>query len=330
MKFADDRTPSPARAAVAALVALPLTACASAATVTIDKAVRELAPDYRARTPVSGSAGLGRRLLGGQPETNACFDGDQGTAAPSWSAVVLHYEDALDGKLRADLGPAVSIAPPLGASSKRSASVTLTDLEESRLSAVYLNASGACASLFAETGTTYVKVLTRAIKAATIDVAAEEAGAVTVAVGAPSTGGASLGAASSSGRKLQGTSLFFADYPECFSVAYDKRDCADAAVGPGNACDLGACSFNVAALDTGGGAWTGRLSCEGGASRDIGGALGAWGEAQKTAPGVSYNVRVLNGARLGTVSVDLRRWVTRSESPDRCAAPAASAPEDDP
>jgi hypothetical protein len=321
VKIDDDRTLSPTRLVIAMLAALPLTACASAATVTIDKAIKELAPDYRARTPANGSASLGRRLLGDQPETNACFDGDQGTAAPSWSMVALHYGDVLDGKLSADFGAAVKVAPSLSVSSKRSATITLTDLVESRLSAVYLNASGACTSLFAETGTSYVKVLTRAIKAGTIEVAAEQAIAATLSVGGSSLGGASMNASSGSGRKLQGTSLFFADFPECFSVVYQKRDCIGSAVGPGNVCDLDACSFNIAALDTIGAAWKGKLSCEGGAAIDLGGTLGEWGQAQKTAPGVAYNVRVLGGAGLGTVNIDLRRWVTRSESPDRCAAP---------
>jgi hypothetical protein len=323
VKIDDDRTLSPTRLVIATLAALPLTACASTATVTIDKAIKELAPDYRARTPATGSASLGRRLLGDQPETNACFDGDQGTAAPSWSKLLLRYGDVLDGKLRADFGPAVKVAPSLGVSSKRSANITLTDLVENRLSAVYMNASGACTSLFAETGTSYVKVLTRAIKAGTIEVEAEQVIAAALAVDA-SIGGASANASSSSGRKLQGTSLFFADFPECFSVVYQKKDCAGSAVGPGNVCDLDACSFNIAALDTGGGAWKGTLSCEGGAAIDLGGALGAWGKAQKTAPGVAYNVRVLKGASLGTVNIDLRRWVTRSESPDKCAAPGSA------
>ncbi|WP_437994985.1 hypothetical protein WMF26_26660 [Sorangium sp. So ce185] len=326
MKIDDDRSRSPIRLAIAALAALPVAACASTATVTLDKAIKDLAPDYRARTPASGAASLGRRLLGDQPETNACFDGDQGTAAPSWSKVTLHYGDVLDGKLSGDFGAAVKVAPSAGVSSKRSASITLTDLVESSLSAVYLDASGACTSLFAETGTSYVRVLTRAIKAGTLEVAAEEAVAATLAIDASSLGGTSVSASSTSGRRLQGTSLFFADYPECFSVVYQKRDCAGAAVGPGNVCDLDACSFNVAALDTAGAAWRGKLSCEGGASIDLGGTLGAWGKAQRTAPGVTYNVRVLKGAFLGTVNIDLRRWVTRSESPDKCAPPGSAPP----
>lgn len=326
MKFDDKKTRSPIHLAIAVLAALPLTACASAATVTIDKAIKDLAPDYHARTPASGSASLGRRLLGDQPETNACFDGDQGTAAPSWSKVALHYEDALDGKLSADFGAAVKASSSAGVSAKRSASITLTDLVEDRLSAVYLNASGACTSLFAEPGTSYVKVLTRAIKAGTIEVAAEQAVAANLAIDAASIGGTSVGTSSASGHKLQGTSLFFADFPECFSVVYQKRDCAGSAVGPGNVCDLDACSFNIAALDTGSAAWKGKLSCEGGAAIDLGGALGEWGKAQKTAPGVAYNVRVLKGSGLGTVNIDLRRWVTRSESPDKCAPGSAPHP----
>ncbi len=131
-----------------------------------------------------------------------------------------------------------------------------------------------------------------------------------------------MSASSSSGRKLQGPSSS-RTHPECFSVVYDRRDCAGSAVGPGNACDLDACSFNIAALDIGGASWTGKLSCEGGAALDLGGAPRCVGRAQKTAPGVAYNVRVLSGAWLGTVNIDLRRWVTRSESPDRCAAPGA-------
>ncbi|XXY49180.1 hypothetical protein WME91_55145 [Sorangium sp. So ce269] len=325
MKIDDDRTPPPTRLVIATLAALQLTACAaSAATVTLDQAIKELAPDYRARTPASGAASLGRRLLGDQPETNACFDGDQGTAAPSWSLVALRYGDVLDGRLSADFGGALAVAPAAGASSERSASVTLTDLVESRLSAVYLNASGACTGLFAEAGTSYVKVLTRAIRAGTIEVAAEQSTTAALSIDAAALGGASVSASSSSGRKLQGASLFFADYPECFSVVHDRKDCAGSAVGPGHACDLDACSFNVAALDTGGASWAGKLSCEGGAALDLGGALGAWGEAQKTAPGVAYNVRVLPGAWLGTVNIDLRRWVTRSESPDKCAAPGGA------
>lgn len=319
MKMDHDR----ARLAVAMLAALSLTACAGAATVTLDKAIKDIAPDYRARTPASGAASLGRRLLGDQPETNACFDGDPGTAAPSWSKVTLSYGDVLDGKLSADLGAAVKVSPSVSASSKRSARVTLTDLVESRLSAVYLNASGACTSSFAESGTSYVRVLTRSIRAGTIEVTADQAITTALQINVASIGGASANASSASGRAIQGTSLFFADFPECFSVGYQKKDCAGWAVGSGNVCDLDACSFTIAALDTGAAAWKGKLSCEGGSAVELSGTLGAWGKAQRTAPGVAYNVRVLKGAALGTVNIDLRRWVTRSEPPDKCAAPAS-------
>lgn len=325
MNICVDRTLCRTHRALATLAALSLTGCASSATVTLDKAIKELAPDYRARTPASGVASLGRRLLGGQPETNACFDGDPGTAAPSWSKVALSYGDVLDGKLHADFGALVKAAPSLGVSSKRTASITLTDLVESRLSAVYLNASGACTGLFAEPGTSYARVLTRAIKAGTIEVAADQATTAALQIDVGSIGGASASAASTSGRKLQGASLFFADFPECFSVFYQKKDCAGSPVGPGNVCDLEACSFNIAALDTGSAAWKGKLSCEGGAAVDLGGTLGEWGKAQKTAPGVAYNVRVLKGAALGTVNIDLRRWVTRSESPDKCSETGSPA-----
>ncbi|APR88491.1 hypothetical protein A7982_13840 [Minicystis rosea] len=318
MNIDADKTLCWSRRALAPLAALSLTGCASSATVTLDKAIKEVAPDYRARAPASGVASLGRRLLGGQPETNACFDGDAGSAAPSWSKVALSYGDVLDGKLHADFGAAIKVAPSLGVSSKRSATITLTDLVEDKLSAIYLNASGACTSLFAEPGTSYARVLTRAIKAGTIEVAADQATTAGLQIDAGSIGGASVEAARTSGRKLQGTSLFFADFPECFSVFYQKKECANSPVGPGNVCDLEACSFNIAALDTVRAAWKGKLSCEGGAAIDLEGTLGEWGKAQKTAPGVTYNVRVLKGAALGTVSIDLRRWVTRSESPDKC------------
>src|ERR1700743_1770144 len=106
MKIDDRRTLSRSRLALGMLAALPLTACAGTATVTLDKAIKEMAPDYRARTPANGGAHLGRRLLGGQPETTACFDGEPGTATPSWSKLTLSYGDALDGKLSADLGAA--------------------------------------------------------------------------------------------------------------------------------------------------------------------------------------------------------------------------------
>ncbi|MFS8065712.1 MAG: hypothetical protein ACMG6S_04990 [Byssovorax sp.] len=324
MKIAND-TVAQSRLAIVALAALPLTACATSATVTLDRAVKDLAPDYHARTPASAAASLGRRLLGDQPETNACFDGDQGTAAPSWSRMTLSYEDMLDGKLRADFGAFIKAAPSVSASSKHRASITLTDLVEDRLSAVYMNAGGACTSLFAETGTSYVKVLTRAIKAGTIELSTEQAISSALEVDVAVIGGASTSASSSSSRKLQGASLFFADFAECFSVAYQKKDCKGSPVGPGRVCDLDACSFTVAALDTGGAAWTGKLSCEGGAGIDLGGTLGEWGKAQKTAPGVAYNVRVLEGASLGTVNIDLRRWVTRSEAPDKCASPGSAS-----
>jgi hypothetical protein len=306
---------------LAALPLLSLTACASTTTVTLGQAVRDLAPDYRVRAPANSTADLGRRLLGDAPETNACFDGDPGAASPSWSAVTLTYADLLDGKVSADLGAAVKVSPSLRASANRSAAITLADLVEQRLSAVYLNPSGACAGLFAAPGTSYVKVLTRAIKAGSIEVKADQAITAGLQLDVASIGGVSTSGSTSSGKKLQGTSLFFADFPECLSVTYTKKDCADAPVGPGHVCDLESCSFTVAALDTGSGAWEGRLSCEGGGPPSFTGKLGEWGQAQKTAPGVAYNVRVLAGARLGTVSVDLRRWVTRSEAPEKCAPP---------
>jgi hypothetical protein len=311
-----------ARVVLAALASLPLAACATTATITLDKAVREVAPSYRVRAPASGEGSLGRRLLGDAPETNACFDGDRATSAPSWSRLVLSYGDVLDGKLRADLGSAVKVSPSLSASSKRSASVTLTDLVEEKLSALYLDASGTCAGLFAEPGTRYVKVLTRAVKAGTIEMTADQDVTSALSIDIPGAAGASAGASSTSSRKLQGASLFIADFPECFSVAHEKKECAGSPVGPGHVCDLGSCSFHVAALDTGRALWKGKLSCEGGASIDLDGTLGAWGKAQKTAPGLVYNVRVLAGSGVGLVNVDVRRWITRSEAPEKCASGA--------
>jgi hypothetical protein len=99
VKIAADSTLSRGWLALAALAALSLGACAGTATMTIGQAIKEIAPDYRARAPATGSADLGRPLLADQPETNACFNGDPGTATPSWTRLVLSYGDVLDGKL---------------------------------------------------------------------------------------------------------------------------------------------------------------------------------------------------------------------------------------
>lgn len=296
-----------------------LASCAPiASSVTIDMAVRDVAPGYRVRAPANGTPDLGRRLLGGQPETNACFEGDKGTAVPSWSRMTLSYEDVLDGKLSIDFGGALKVSPSLSASSKRSASITLTDFLEERLSGVYMNASGSCTELFAEPGTSYVKVLTRAIKAKTIEVTADQATAAALQIDVTAIGGASTNASTASGRKLSGASLFFTDYPECLSVAYQKKECANVPVGPGRGCDLDTCSLQVTALGAANAGWAGKLSCEGGSASDLEGTMATWGKARKTAPGVVYNARVLPGTGVGTVTVDLRRWVTRSEPPEKC------------
>ncbi len=132
VKIDDGRTPSPTRLVMATLLPLQLTACASVATVTLDQAIKELAPDYRARTPASGAASLDAVCSGTSPRptpASTVIRAPRRRAGPWWRCATATCSTAGSS---ADFGGA-PVAPAAGASSERSASVTLTDLGASRL-----------------------------------------------------------------------------------------------------------------------------------------------------------------------------------------------------
>jgi hypothetical protein len=320
------------RAALTAALAASLsfaTGCGGPAS-SLAKSVRDMAPDYRFKAPASSEADLGRELRGGQPLTNACFDGDhkEGEPKSSWSKLQARYDDVLSGELKADFGSTLKVPVSGGAqgSSKQSATVTLTDLHIDQLQGVYLNPRSACATDaatragFDAPGGAFVKVITRAIKAGSIDVKADSALTSKVSVDLQQAAG--VGAITSSdntdSRTWNGVNLFIADYGECFKVTHQTQTCSNKPIGAGSSCDVASCGFQVKTYDAKTTSVVGALSCQGDAKpSELTVPLGSWA-GEKTAPGVSYSVKVTNGQGLNSLNIELHIWNVLSVALDGC------------
>jgi hypothetical protein len=289
-----------------------------------------MAPDYRFKAPASSEADLGRELRGGQPLTNACFDGDhkEGERPSSWSKLQATYDDVLTGELKADFGSTLKVPISGGAegSSKRSATVTLTNLLIDKLDGIYLNPRSACATdaasraEFGSPGGAFAKVITRAIKANTIDVKADAAVTGKLSLNLPQAAGvgASMGAGNTDSRTWNGVNLFIADYGECFKVTHQAQTCPNKPIGAGSSCDVQSCGFQVKTYDAQTTTVVGALSCQGDEKpSELTVPLGSWA-GEKTAPGVSYSVKVTNGQGLNSMNIELHIWNVLSVAPDKC------------
>jgi hypothetical protein len=307
------------------------TGCGGATlSASLGKAVHEMAPSFRFKAPASSDADLGRELRDEKPLTNACFDGDRGEGQPasSWSKLEASYEDVSGAKLKADFGSILKVPASASAeaSSKQGATVTLTNIKLDQLSGVFLNPKSACATdataraAFESPSGTMARVITKAIKAGTIDVktASSASGQLSIDLPGAPGGGASTNKSSAGSLTVNGVNLYVADFSECFKVTHQTQVCKDKPVGPGSACDVATCSFQVKTFDPKTNQVAGALSCQGDSKpSEITAALGGYA-GEKTAPGVSYSVRVTNGQGLNAVTIELHIWNVLSVAPDAC------------
>jgi hypothetical protein len=267
---------------------LCVSACAAAGGAGLGGLLDDLAPGYRRKAPASGEAELGRRLLGDQVETNACFVGRE-AAAPlaSWSRGAVAYTSAFDARLTADFGATVQAEATTGPRS--AVSVTLGDVEIVRLDSLFFDPAGGCAQVVDSAD--YLRgreatVLTRALRAGSIEITKSSAGGVGLRVNTARVGG-SIGSETERTTTWQGTRLFFADYPE--RVVVRRAEARERTVAVGQHVDLLACGFTLRAVQPEG--WEGDVSCQGGRTGALRANLGNFA-TWSSAPGVSYSARV--------------------------------------
>lgn len=285
-------------------ITLTLSACTSGGGAGLGGLLDDLAPGYRRKAPASGASELGRRLLGSQVETNACFLGREAAAPfPSWSRGSMEYESAFDARLTADFGGTIQAEASTGP--RTAVTVTLGDVAVVRLDSLFFDPAGGCAQVVDSadylTGRE-ARVLTRALRAGSIEVTTATQGGVGLRVNTPRVGGV---IASETERSMawQGTRLFFADYPE--RVLVRRADARDRTLAVGQHVDLGTCGFTLRAVQAGG--WEGDVSCQGGRTGSLRAPLGNFA-TWNSAPGVSYSARVRH-AGVAQGVVDLFQFV---------------------
>lgn len=298
----------------------PVDNAASKETKTLAAVLAQLAPDYRVKAPAGSKMHLGHRLVGTQPETNACFTGEVDEAPNGgWNRIELTYDTSTEGALRLDFGSLLQIPLTAGTSvgGSKEVGVVLETLREHSLKNVYFLADGNCADDFESVESKTYPVITKAIKAGSIEISGADELVASAKVEVAKIGGAEVAHTTGGERRWDGAELFFADYPECLRVKVQKVKCENRAVGPGNTCDLGTCSFQVETKN--GAAWTGSLSCQGGETTAFSDTLGRYSKAKNVADGVSYNMKVVQGTGTGSVTIELRRWSVGTAS-EGCGA----------
>jgi hypothetical protein len=158
------------------------------------------------------------------------------------------------------------------------------------------------------------------MKAGTIDVKADSSVTGKLSLDLPQAigGGGAVDKNRAGSRTWNGVNLFIADRSECFKVTHQTQSCQSKPIGVGSSCDVATCGFQVKTFDPKTTKFTGALSCQGDDKpREITEALGSW-TGEKTAPGVSYSVRVTSGQGLGAVDIELHIWNVLSVAPDAC------------
>jgi len=275
------------------------------------------------KPPAGADPTLGHRLLGDQPEVNKCFEGTEAELPPGgWERIETEYALSASGKVGVDFSSIVQFPLEVGGSvggSKR-VKIAFAQIREKKLSELYFNAAGNCADEYEAKKGGFASVITQALRAQSLEISGEDEIVAQIKVDVVKIGNAKAETQSGSKRVWTGASLFFADYPECVEVKLDAQLCEDKAVGPGNVCDLGKCSFQVNTMDQDK-KWNGTLSCQNGVAVDFAGSLGAWQAGKRVAPGVSYNMRVKSGGSgFGSVTIELRQWQVGTANAARCKA----------
>lgn len=293
---------------IAALAALALgSGCSSLAQV-----VREDAPGFVLKQPALGSAELGRRLLSGQAEVNACFLGNRSQEPlKSWSARTLTYDASGGGKLQADFGSTIQVGA--GASGSRQIKLTLRDMSVEKLESLYFDPKGPCAvddalrARYAAPEGVLDRVITRALRAGAIDITDTTGGAVNLTVKATAVPvGGGVDGKGQKQSSWQGAELYIAHFLEPVKVTLKAAPTCALAVNSGQSCDLAACSVKLDSVGPDG-AYGATLTCQDGSASPIPGKLGEW-EGQRAGAGVSYTLRVRKGEQLGVYQVEFFRW----------------------
>lgn len=264
------------------------------------------APGYKPKTPASNDAELGKHMVGKQPSSNACFDGDlESEFFSSWSSRTLTYNHALHSDVKADFGDTIKMT--VGGSKKTKIFVKLRNVQMQRLKNLFYNPKLGCELNIGES--IEMNVLTRVLRADTISIKKESEGGIGLSVDTSKVSG-KIGLDSDGASVWKGESLFFGHRIEKVRVTCTGID-RDLATGQG--CDLNACTFVLDAIDKN--LWSGTLSCRGlGNSSDsnhLQGKVGKWVSVMVGA-GVSYSVLVDKRTGVGLGHVQILRYVTKT------------------
>jgi len=283
------------------------------------KVVRADFEGFDVKAPAQSDAQLGRRLVGKQPETNACYKGTEAPVAKSWTARTLVYKGGFTGNLKADFG--TTLKGEASASGERVTQVTLNNVILSKLSAVNFDPVGTCATDDARRAEYESAdgredlVITQAAKVEKVSIDDTETGQGKVQVDTSVVNGLALGADgggnSSTANSWDGVNLYIAHYVERFHTTLRKAGPCSLSVGNGQTCDLEACSVKLDALGTDNG-WAGSLSCQDGTSSALSGKLGDW-RGVALPNGVSYSLRATGSGQVGLVKLDFMRWNVMSK-----------------
>lgn len=297
-------------------LALSLVACVTP----LKKVVCQDAPGFELKRPAQADGQLGRRLVNGQPETNACYKGHAAKSkVPSWTSRTLVYKDGVDGNLNVDFGPLFKGG--VSGSENRSISVSLLDVDIAKLEGLSFDPTSTCATddmkraAYESSDGLKDEVIVEALQASKLSIEDTTSTAAKVAINTNLLQGVPVGAGTggtvSTSSTWEGVNLFFAHRIGQFRVTLRKTPPCIVNVGGGSTCDLEACGVRVDTLSPQN-HWTGVLTCQSGSSTPIAGRLGDWLGVEQL-NGVSYSVRSTRGDGIGLIKVEFFRWNVLSD-----------------
>lgn len=285
----------------------------------LKQAVKTDAPAFTVRLPASTDQSLGSRLRDGQPtDVNPCFRGDMNPQTfSSWSNRTLRYDASGDANLAADFGKVVTAS--VGGSGHHTIGITLMDMLVNRLDRLYFDASSSCATdetmrtRYQQPNGVIEHVITQVLGAGSIEVNQGQSGAIGVKVHGPPNVPVSVGV-NAKGEKVEswkGVNLYIAHLAQPFKVTLKVAAACRLSVATGMTCDLDSCSIKIDAVDQDTASrterYTATLSCEDGTVTKLSGQTSTYAAA-KTAPGVSYSLRLRPSDVAGTYNIDFFRW----------------------
>jgi hypothetical protein len=292
----------------------------------LQKALKEIAPEYQVKRPADGVHYIGHKLKDGQAEANRCFEGDlRAQLNHSWSKVSLEYKAKAGGDIQADFGNGI-VGVTVGASGSRSFKVLLEELGVQDVNGLYIDPKGNCiqdeatrAALLALNGRP-VEVITRALYAESVSVSEDSSGGGNVAVNlanlkikdVPVKIGPKITAEGETVAGFKGARLFIGYLLQKVRVTSQRGECV-IGHGAGEACELGSCRVVLGGMgNENNPVYSATLSCEGGASYELPQKpYGQW-TGERVAPGVSYSVAVSPApppAGTGMYKVEVTKWV---------------------